>query len=79
MLSLLNFYLLIVYQNLYIVLLIFVLVALDLVVFKNLPIWPAVGLVSLMSAFVLVLIFLVIWVIDDNNQDHTIENGRAPN
>ena len=50
MLSLLNFYLLIIYQNLYIV-----------------------------PAFVLVLIFLVIWVIDDNNQDHTIENGRAPN
>ena len=75
MLSLLNFYLLIVYQNLYIVLLIFVLVALDLVVFN----WPAVGLVSLMSAFVLVLIFLVIWVIDDNNEDHTMENGRAPN
>ena len=50
MLSLLNFYLLIIYQNLYIV-----------------------------PAFVLVLIFLVIWVIDDNNEDHTMENGRAPN
>jgi hypothetical protein len=59
--------------------LLFVLTALDFVVFMELPILPAVGLVSLMSAFVLLLMFLVIWATDDNNEDHTMENLRAPN
>jgi hypothetical protein len=59
--------------------LLFVLTALDFVVFKELPILPAVGLVSLMSAFVLLLMFLVIWATDDKNEDHTMENARAPN
>ena len=72
MLALLNFHLLFL-QSLVIALLIFISIALDLVVLKKFPTGPAFALVASMIAFGFFLIFLIVRLIDNN------ENARAPN
>lgn len=59
------------------VLLFFVLAGLTTAAFMVCPLWAAVGLVSWMSA--VVTIGGIILAKDDNNEEHTMENGRAPN
>ncbi|KAG0539543.1 hypothetical protein BDA96_03G331800 [Sorghum bicolor] len=59
--------------SLVIALLIFISIALDLVVLKKFPTGPAFALVASMIAFGFFLIFLIVRLIDNN------ENARAPN
>jgi hypothetical protein len=54
-------------------------VAAAVVIFTEIPIWPAVGLTSFIAGMMFMVALLVIAFRDDYIEKCMLENGRAPN